>query len=218
MDSREQLRELAREALRSGKPEAWFQPLYERAGGDPSVIPWADLSPNPHLVAWLDRNAIQGSQRNAVVIGCGLGDDAEELARRGFAVTAFDLAPAAIQWAKRRFTASQVMYHAQDLLNLPAGWHHRFDFVFEAYTVQSMPHSHRQAMLRAVASLVAPGGELLLICRGRVESDDPGNLPWPLTRNELSILEDAGLVMRDFEDFIDHRKEPTRRFRATFHR
>jgi hypothetical protein len=41
-------------------------------------------------------------------VGAGLGDDAEEPARRGLAVTACDVAPTAVEWAWRRLPESRV--------------------------------------------------------------------------------------------------------------
>lgn len=219
-DPHDKLRDLAREALRKDQPDAWFEPLYQQAGDDPSTIPWADGKPNPHLVAWLDANQHSLKPGSAaVVVGCGLGDDAEEIQKRGLSTRAFDLSASAIQWARRRFPESGVRYFQADLLKLPSELLGQFDFVFEAYTVQAMPHSHRPDMLKAVASLVTAGGKLLLICRGRDESDDPGSLPWPLTRDELKILDESGLKQHSFEDFIDTLgDEPTRRFRVCYHK
>src|SRR5207253_3853096 len=131
---REKVRELARDALHRGEPTAWFQPLYAWANGDASRIPWADRATNPNLLAWLDAHQTRGDGRSALVVGCGLGDDAEELARRGFGVTAFDISPAAIDWCRKRFPGSKVTYRAADLLAPPAEWTRAFDFVFEAYT------------------------------------------------------------------------------------
>ena len=39
---------------------------------------------NPNLTQWLNEKQIVGNGQSALVVGCGLGDDAEELARRGF--------------------------------------------------------------------------------------------------------------------------------------
>jgi hypothetical protein len=81
-------REIAHQHLNAGDPLGWFEDLYSRAGEDTSIIPWADLTPNPNLVEWLDRQtSVSGL---ALKIGSGLGDDAEELAQRGFETTAFD--------------------------------------------------------------------------------------------------------------------------------
>ena len=75
--------------------EIAFENIYAQAGDDLSEIPWATLRPMPELVTWLDRQAPAAGQ-TALVVACGLGDDAEEVSRRGFRVTAFDLVPAAI--------------------------------------------------------------------------------------------------------------------------
>jgi SAM-dependent methyltransferase len=215
---RAKVREFAREALHRGEPTAWFEPLYAWAGGDPSRIPWADRAVNPNLLSWLEAHDVRGANRAALVVGCGLGDDAEELARRDFRVTAFDISPAAIAWCRRRFPEFRVTYRVADLLAAPREWTQRFDFVFEAYTVQSLPHTVREAALNAIANFVAPGGELLLVCRARDQQDDPGNLPWPLTRDELRIVEAAGLREVQFEDYLDDEFAPVRRFRARYRR
>ena len=83
-------------------PSGWFEGLYANANWDGSAVPWANLKPSPDLVDWLDRQRLDGQGQKALVIGCGLGDDAEELARRGFEVTAFDISPTAIEWCRRR--------------------------------------------------------------------------------------------------------------------
>ena len=101
--ARKKAGDLARESLAHGDPVGWFETLYQQAGGDPSAVSWADLTPNPNLVAWLDREKVEGNGRRALKVGCGLGDDAEELARRGFLVTAFDVSPTAIEWCYTRF-------------------------------------------------------------------------------------------------------------------
>ena len=131
-------RALAAAALARGDATGWFEELYARAG-EAGDVPWADLVPNPSLVAWLDEHGVDGSGRTALKVGAGLGDDAEALAQRGFAVTAFDIAPTAVAWARRRFPDSQVDYVAADVLAPPADWCGRFDLVLEAYTLQVLP-------------------------------------------------------------------------------
>jgi 2-polyprenyl-3-methyl-5-hydroxy-6-metoxy-1,4-benzoquinol methylase len=199
-------------------PLGWFEALYTDAKGSTESIPWADEKANPHLVAWLDRENVAGGGRKAVVVGCGLGDDAQELARRGFRVTAFDISPTAIDWAKRRNPRSTVEYVAADLFKLPAEWTGAFDFVFEAYTIQALPRSLRENAIAKVASLVRPSGaELLIVCRGREDDEDEGSLPWPLSHAEIGRFESHGLRRASFENFFDHDREPpVRRFRAMF--
>jgi hypothetical protein len=60
-----------------------FEDLYAGVGDDLTEIPWAGLQPHPLLLSWLEEYPAVPGQR-ALVIACGLGDDAEELRRRGY--------------------------------------------------------------------------------------------------------------------------------------
>src|SRR5687767_11047582 len=111
-------RGLARES--ANDPTAWFERLYSAAGAGEMVVPWHQDGPDPMLAEWLGGRS--GAGRTAIVVGCGLGDDAEYLARLGYGTVAFDVAPSAIELARRRFPASTVDYQAADLLALPARW------------------------------------------------------------------------------------------------
>jgi SAM-dependent methyltransferase len=218
-NEQEHIREQLRQRVARGDSSA-YEELYRGANGDPSKVPWADLKPNHNLTAWLDREmpgASPGAGQRALVVGCGLGDDAEELARRGFAVTAFDISRTAIEWCRKRFRSSRVGYVQADLLDAPTAWPRSFDFVLESYTVQAMPLDLRERALRQVADFVAPRGRLLVLCRARDESDPPGILPYPLTRRDLDLLSHLGLKQTSIEDFIDPEPDPPiRRFRAAY--
>jgi SAM-dependent methyltransferase len=163
---------------------------------------------------------MSGDGRRALVVGSGLGYDAEFLASLGFEVTAFDVAPTAIAAAKRQYPDSTVTYLTADLLALPPEWTGAFDLVAEAYTVQPL---YGQARARAISELhvpVAPGGTLLVIARATNEEDpvrDPSQMPWPLTRQELDL---AGGPLRAhrIEQFTDDEDPPKLRWRAEFRR
>ncbi len=177
--------------LRTGGLAPDFEQIYRQAGGDRTQIRWDDGRPNPLLVSWLDRSAsdeLRPGSRVAVV-GCGLGYDARELARRGYDVTAFDLSPTAIEWAKSIDPEWASIFCVADLLALPSRWRHRFDLVVEIYTIQSMPPETRPTTMAAVASLLHPHGRLLVVCRGadRPQRGDDGP-PWALTVDELREL------------------------------
>ena len=211
---RDDARALARRFAEQGQFTAWFDALYQHAAGDFAQIPWANLAPNPNLVDWLDRNDFPWGGKTAVCAGCGLGDDAEELARRGFLATGFDISPTAIEACRARFPGSLVDYLAADLFTFTA----QFDFVFESYTVQALPPEIREPAIAAVARLVKPGGSLLVICRGRDDNDPPGPMPWPLSRGEIRLFETHGLREMTFEDFMDPAEPDVRRFLALFAR
>ena len=211
-------RRLADESLAKGDPLGWFEALYQAAGENLALIPWADLTFNPHLAAWLAANPRDWAGRRALVVGCGLGDDAEELARRGAKVTAFDVSPKAIEWCRRRFASSPVDYQVANALSLPDAWHGAFDLVVEIYTLQALPPGPRAVASAELAAALAPGGTLLVVARGREPNEDPGSAPWPLVKSELDAFTSHGLVAETFEDFLDNEQPPVRRFRATYRR
>lgn len=212
-DHRATARKIAHIHLNAGDPLGWFEDLYSQAGEDTSIIPWADLEPNPNLVNWLDQHAPAGFGL-AVKIGSGLGDDAEELARRGFRTTAFDISESAILWSQRRFPQSAVSYIVADLFSAPKQWQGKFQFVLESYTLQVLPPDLRPEAIRCIASFVAPGGRLLVISRGRDQTEPEGKMPWPLKRDELALFENHDLKQILFEDYMDSEEPPVRRFRV----
>jgi SAM-dependent methyltransferase len=164
----------------------------------------------------LDRRALPGAGLRALEVGCGLGHEAEELARHGFDVTAFDIAPAAVEWARGHFPGSSVDYQVADVLNPPAKWRRAFDLVLETQTLQMLPASLRREAMTRIASFVKPGGTLLVIARAREAHEPVGRMPWPLTREELLWFGRLGLEQESFEDFWDDEAPPVRRFRIAY--
>jgi SAM-dependent methyltransferase len=218
-DNRARVRELAAEFTEKGDPLGWFEALYAEAGGDNSAIPWADLEPNPRLVEFWRKHALETAHKRALVIGSGLGDDSEQLAAWGFATTAFDISPTAIAATKKRYPASQVDYLVADLFHPPSDWLRAFDFVLEIYTVQAFTGALRARAIRTIAEFVAPGGNLLVIARGRAEEEPEGpGPPWPLTRAEIDGFLRAGLAEESFEDYAESEPPWVRRFRALYGR
>jgi SAM-dependent methyltransferase len=151
------------------------------------------------------------------VIGCGLGDDAEHVASLGFTTVAFDVSPTAVAGARRRFPRSTVEYVTADLLSPPHSWAGAFELVVEVYTLQVLTGAARRTAIARTAQLVAPGGRLLVIAGARDEHDDPGKMPWPLTRAEIESFRGYGLSEHSVADFLDDEDgELVRRWRAWF--
>lgn len=175
-------RDLAQESLRGGSPTDWFERLYVAAGDGDVDVPWDRGEAHPLLVEWLDaRPRLAGS---AVVVGFGRGYDAELLAARGFAVTAFEISPTAVSQARAAYPSTGVDYRVADLLDLPPEWANGFDLVVEIMTVQAMPPDVRADAIAGIRSLVAPGGTLVVI--GGVGTGEPvDGPPWPLDRAEM---------------------------------
>ncbi|MDE2362506.1 MAG: class I SAM-dependent methyltransferase [Hyphomicrobiales bacterium] len=192
----------------------WFEDVYNLAGEDAACVPWANLEPHPLLADWLAQHDI--ASRRALDVGCGLGDNAEALAARGAATTAFDLSPKAIDWAKKRFPASSATYLAADLFAAPAQWRQHFDLVHECYTLQALPASLLPQAAAALASFVAPDGRLLVIARARPNAAAPAGPPWPLSRENIEALATGGLTLVSVEE-IEPAGEPLH-WRALYRR
>jgi SAM-dependent methyltransferase len=208
-------RGLARES--PNDPTGWFERLYSAASAGEMVVPWHRDGADPMLVRWAgDRS---GAGRSAVVVGCGLGDDAEFVAGLGYRTVAFDVAPSAIELARRRFPYSTVDYRTADLLALPAEWLWAFDLVVENFTVQSLPGSVRGAATAAIAGLVAPGGTLIVHATARREDAPPRpGPPWPLTRAEVEAFAADGLAAHAVASIPEPDHPTYAVWQAEFHR
>jgi len=211
------VREIAAPYLERGDAVGWFDEFYREQAGDASRVPWADPIGHPLLSAWLaERGPPPAEGRRAVVVGCGLGEECEHVAEAGWDTLGFDVSPTAVEWCRRRFPGSKVHFEVADLFAPPPAWLRAFDLVVEVYTLQALPAEVRPDAARCMASLVAPGGTLLAITRGR-EADEPAEaLPWPLVRDELGAFVDAGLELAQFDDVPSLKHSSGRRFRVEF--
>ena len=214
---------MAVETLVAPSPVDQFEAIYADAQGDASRIPWADQRPSSALVNWLNAVApsLIRSGARVVCVGCGLGDDARELMRRGYDVTAFDCSRSAVDWAKRIDPINARCYQQADLFQAPPRWKRRFDLVVEVNTIQSLPPEMHNAAFAAVAELMSPHGRMVVVCRG---ADEPVHLedgpPWALTREQLlEAASLAGLAPEgDLASFTDDEDPPVQRMRGLFRR
>lgn len=196
----------------------WFDEVYATAE-DERDVPWAKQAPTPLLKSWPKWPGMEGKERLALVVGCGLGDDAEELARKGFRVTAFDISETAIGWAKRRFPDTNVDYRVADLYNLPHELKGRFDFVLESSTLQSLPTEIRPKAIDHVSESLSPGGTLLVICLGFMTGEElKKDSPWGLKREELNRFVENGLEEVNFEEinYTSSKRHPGPRYRIEY--
>jgi len=190
----------------------WFEDLYRAADRGEREVPWDDEAPQQLLLDWTREQHVSGGGRRAVVVGSGLGRDAELIASLGFDTTAFDISPTAVRNAQRRYPESSVHYVVADLLELPVGWPGAFDLVVESITVQALPRRLREQATAGVAALPAPGGTLIVVSHVLGERDDPdAGPPWPLTRPEIEAFSGYDLTPVRIEQIGD-------RWRAEFHR
>lgn len=196
----------------------WFEELYAK-DDDP---PWQRERQRISLERWVEAHGLDGGgTKRAAVVGCGLGTDAEYIASKNYNTLGFDLSPTAIRRARELHPDTRVEYVTADLLALPSGWHQAFDLVVEVWTVQALPDPPRTHAIEAIASLVAPGGDLIAIAIAR-DDDGPDSRPddgppWFLNRktiNKFATL--TGLTAQDVQLGPDP-EAPDRRLSWTAH-
>lgn len=198
-------------------PFGWFELLYKGAQGDHANVFWADLEPNPYLVNWIKANDNTPDKKKAIVIGCGVGDDAEALSEYGYDVTAFDISPAAIDLCLRRYPESNVNYLVADLFNYPREWLENYDLVFECNTIQVLPGDYCIQARNAMISLLSPSGHLLVSCRSRNKGELEDAIPLPLDREEIDgFIQTGKLDEIAFEAYDDNQSPPVPHFFACY--
>jgi SAM-dependent methyltransferase len=216
VEIRENLISLSKEVVGDDQPLRWFEELYSRAERNSMMIPWATLEPNPVMLKWLEGRNISGK---ALVVGCGLGDDAIGLEKLGWEVTAFDISSACVNWCKERFPNSNVAWQVADLLNPPDEWFRKFDLVVEIHILQAIPDGGiRESGAHNLPKLLNKNGHLLCIGRlddGReLEMNPP---PWPLKKRWLDE-QFQELEKVDFELFTKPESPATPRYVSSWTR
>ena len=126
----------------------------------------------------------------ALDLGCGHGGDAIWLAQRGWTVTAIDVSAAALAVAEEDARAAGVeapiSWQLRDIADgLPAG---PFELVAATY-LHSPVELPREPILREAASIVAPGGTLVVI--GHAPSSEHPDHDLPSEREVLDGLAPA---------------------------
>lgn len=194
---------------------AWFEDLYKQNFLKNENIPWAEMKANEYLIEYIENNLPQGK---ALVVGCGLGDDAVALNMAGFDVTAIDISPSAIAWCEERFDGFGIDFKVQDIFELPDEMTGAYDFVFESRTIQSLPLLLRDKIITAISSLLAPRGKLLVIANGKLEGEKFDGPPWPLERNEVRLFSMKDLNELEFSIVEDKSNISRLKFKALYQR
>ncbi|MGV6852041.1 MAG: class I SAM-dependent methyltransferase [bacterium] len=195
-------------------PLGWFDSIYQQADGDHTAVFWADLTANPYLVKWFEEHL--SSDKTAIAIGCGVGDDAEALAQAGYQVTAFDISPTAIELCKARYPDTRVNYLVADLFDHSHEWLNHFDLVYECNTIQVLPGQYRIKAMNAMLQLLAKKGHLLVSCRSRKHDEQLDAIPLPLDHEEINYFVRSGLKECCFIAYDDDQQPPVPHFFADY--
>ncbi len=125
------------------------------------AIPWDRGAVSPALLGWLDDNELQAGR--ILIPGCGHGHEALELARRGFQVTALDIAPTALTHLAAELHAAGVDAErvcADALTWQPA---QPFDAIYEQTCLCALDPNHWAAYEQQLFAWLRPGGKLFAL-------------------------------------------------------
>jgi len=210
-------KQMVRDYQKNDDPTGWCNSIYVDAQGDYKGVFWADLEASPYLLQWCEQNPVEKNKKKAIVIGCGVGDDAQALDELGYKVTAFDISEEAISLCKNRYPDTKVDYLVADLFDYPRQWLENFDLIYECNTIQILPGKYRIQARKAISSLAATNAHILVSCRARNKGEKENEIPLPLDREEIDeFINTDKLSQVSFEAYDDTQEPPVPHFFAVY--
>ena len=170
------------------------------------------------MVAWLNAEAARLVRpgARAIVVGCGLGYNVEELESRGYDAEGFDVSPIVVESARGRHPELSGRIFAADLLDSPTSHLSRHDLVVDVETMNFIAADHRERAVFSLASLAKPHGVVVIIAN----RDSDGAARFGLDRDELiEMMDRHGFEpVRPPNEYDDDTAPPRARIRAAFRR
>lgn len=141
-------------------PKTFFHAIYQ------DTAPWDIGRMQPSLAQLLDTHSATSP---ALDLGCGTGDVALELARRGIDdVLGIDIAPTAIEQARAKLASSaqvfqdRVRFEVADALR-PSELGLRFETVVDCGFLHVLEPASRDVLMDEVHAILRPGGRYYLL-------------------------------------------------------
>jgi methyl halide transferase len=147
-------------------------------------IPWDRGAISPALLGWLEDGELPPSGR-ILIPGCGHGHEAVELARRGFQVTALDIAPSALAHLADQLTAAGVT--AERVCADALSWQpaQTFDAIYEQTCLCALNPEHWATYEHQLFNWLRPGGKLFALF---MQTDRDGGPPYHCALPEMQTL------------------------------
>ncbi|MEZ6018529.1 MAG: class I SAM-dependent methyltransferase [Planctomycetota bacterium] len=208
------LRGLQAEAADRGDPIGWFEPLYAKALEGQVDAPWEETAKPTPCCASGSKSAARRPRQTRPRSGLRPRPRRPPARRIGYRVDAVDLSASAIALARQHNShpATRPDF-AKPTCSNPRRSSNAFDLIVEIYTLQAIPKTSPAPHPRPPRCL-APGGELLVICRARDGQRRPKARRGPRRiRNTRPDADPEGLKLVQLERFHDG-EDPRDRFRA----
>jgi SAM-dependent methyltransferase len=146
--------------------------------------PWDIGRPQPEVVRLADDGEMVGS---VLDVGCGTGENALELARRGLDVLGVDAAPTAIRRARDKAEArgSQARFEVADALEL-SSLGREFDSVLDCGLFHVFDDDDRRRYVASLRDAIRAGGRFFVLVFSDLEPADwggPRRISAPELRN-----------------------------------
>lgn len=178
---------------RQGPRGGWVE-TYE--GVKPEDLPWFSPIPDPDLLTTLDKYAPKPGC--ALDLGCGPGIHAIVLAKRGWRVTALDIAPGAIRMAEQFAKQAEVEidFRIIDILTYEPQ-PNSFDLVHDRGFLHTLDPMVWPKWVDLVATALRPGGLLI----AKEFTYDPVRCYGPrgLTKSELRDILEVRFIIESIE-------------------
>lgn len=159
-------------------PQSEFIERY--AKGD---LPWQIDRPQPEVLRLIEAGKFESP---ILDLGCGSGDNAIELARRGYRVLGMDVVPEALRLARekaeRAGLAQPPEFFLGDALKLEESGVEA-ETVLDCALFHIFEDEERPAYVRGLEAVLAPGGRLHILSFSELEMREPG--PRRLTRESI---------------------------------
>lgn len=122
------------------------------------ALPWDIGTPAPELIAVAP--TLELPTKKVLEIGCGTGTNAIWMAQQGYDVTATEVAPTALELAKKKADAAQVSvdFKLSDICEELAVAKESAGFVFDRGVFHTMPEEKRLTFAENVARSLMKGG------------------------------------------------------------
>lgn len=148
--------------------------------------PWNSGLVSRELVLRLDE--LNLAPYAALELGCGTGVNARELARRGFEVTAVDIADAAIETARSEAEKMEVAPRFLVQSACALDFDGEFDFLFDRGCYHCVRNVDVEGYVGGVARAARPGAWFVLLTGSDLAPQSPG----PPTVSQAEVAEELG--------------------------